>query len=163
MSLTPYFPVHSRQHTVEEFHHRHLGSETPPHRAKLKPDDAGSNNEQMLGTSASDKAPVEETMRFSSMSMPFNRATSEPVAMTIDFTSRVCVLPAIAFHFDLARRNNSSAAKKRVDLVLLEEEIDTPNVAFNALILESHHGLEVEPGLRNANTHLAQHVARLLE
>ena len=32
-------------------------------------------------------------MRFSSISMPGSRATSEPVAITIDFVSIVSVLP----------------------------------------------------------------------
>jgi hypothetical protein len=49
------------------------------------------------GTAGSDKAPVDETMRFSSMSMPFSRATSDPVAMTIDLASSVCALPPSPF------------------------------------------------------------------
>ena len=36
-------------------------------------------------------------MRFSSISMPFRRATSEPVAMTMFFVSTVCVLPSAPF------------------------------------------------------------------
>src|SRR5680860_931013 len=40
-----------------------------------------------------DNAPVDDTMRFSSMSMPGTRATSEPVAMTMALVSRVCDLP----------------------------------------------------------------------
>jgi hypothetical protein len=35
--------------------------------------------------------------RFSSMSMPLSRATSEPVAITIDLVSSVCVLPSAPF------------------------------------------------------------------
>ncbi len=50
-----------------------------------------------FGTDGSDSAPVEDTMRFSSMSMPLRRATSEPVAMTIDLASSVCVLPSASF------------------------------------------------------------------
>ena len=46
------------------------------------------------GTSSSTSAPVEETMRFSSMSMPGKRATSEPVAMTIALPSMVSFLPS---------------------------------------------------------------------
>ena len=42
-------------------------------------------------------APVEDTMRFSSKSMPFNRATSEPVAMTTFFVSSTCALPSAFF------------------------------------------------------------------
>ncbi len=47
-----------------------------------------------LGTSGSTNAPVEDTIRFSSISMPFKRATSEPVATTMDFASSDCVLPS---------------------------------------------------------------------
>ena len=39
------------------------------------------------GTSFSSSAPVDETMRFSSISMPLSLATSEPVAMMMDFAS----------------------------------------------------------------------------
>ena len=49
------------------------------------------------GTLSSASAPVDDTMRFSSISMPFRRATSEPVAMTIDFVPSVCVAPSSAF------------------------------------------------------------------
>ena len=49
------------------------------------------------GTFSSARAPVDDTMRFSSISMPFSRATSEPVAMTIFFVSTVCVLPSAPF------------------------------------------------------------------
>jgi hypothetical protein len=45
------------------------------------------------GTFARSSAPVDDTMRFSSMSMPLSRATSEPVAMTIFLVSSVCALP----------------------------------------------------------------------
>ena len=48
------------------------------------------------GTLSSTSAPVEDTMRFSSISMPLSRATSEPVAMTMALVSSVCVLPSAA-------------------------------------------------------------------
>ncbi len=46
------------------------------------------------GTRASDSAPVEDTTDRSSRSMPGRRATSEPVAMTIDLPSTSRVPPA---------------------------------------------------------------------
>ncbi len=49
------------------------------------------------GTLSSASAPVDETMRFSSISMPFRRATSEPVAITMFFVSTVWVLPSAPF------------------------------------------------------------------
>ena len=50
-----------------------------------------------FGTASSASAPVDETMRFSSISMPLSRATSEPVAITMFFVSTVCVLPSAPF------------------------------------------------------------------
>ena len=44
---------------------------------------------------SSDSAPVDDTMRFSSISMPFSRAMSEPVAMTMFLVSTTCVLPSL--------------------------------------------------------------------
>ena len=49
------------------------------------------------GTLARSSAPVDDTTRFSSMSMPGSRATSDPVAMTMFLVSSVCVLPSSAF------------------------------------------------------------------
>ena len=46
------------------------------------------------GTLASSNAPVDDTTRFSSMSMPGSRATSEPVAMTMALVSKTCILPS---------------------------------------------------------------------
>ena len=53
----------------------------------------------LFGTLSKDKAPVEETTFFSSISMPGNEVTSEPVAITIFFalilvllfSSRLCL------------------------------------------------------------------------
>ncbi len=50
-----------------------------------------------FGTAGNSSAPVDDTTRFSSMSMPFNRATSEPVAMTMFLVSSTWVLPSAPF------------------------------------------------------------------
>ena len=49
------------------------------------------------GTLSNMSAPVEDTMRFSSMAMPLRRATSEPVAITIALVSIVVTAPSAAF------------------------------------------------------------------
>jgi hypothetical protein len=41
-----------------------------------------------------DRAPVDDTTRFSSIEMPGSGATSEPVAMAMLFVSSVCFLPS---------------------------------------------------------------------
>ncbi len=48
----------------------------------------------LSGTLPSASAPVDDTMRFSSISMPLSRVTSEPVAMTMFLVSSVCALPS---------------------------------------------------------------------
>ena len=91
------------------------------------------------GTLSSASAPVDDTMRFSSISMPCRRATSEPVAMTMDLVSSVCVCAVGALHLDLAGRGDAAGAVKSIDLVLLEQELDALDVAVDALVLERHH------------------------
>jgi hypothetical protein len=48
------------------------------------------------GTLSSSSAPVEDTIRFSSMATPGSGVTSEPVAITIAFVSSTCCLPSSA-------------------------------------------------------------------
>jgi len=44
------FRVHARAaDLVQEFHHRHLGAESRPHRAHLEADDAATDDHQRLG------------------------------------------------------------------------------------------------------------------
>jgi hypothetical protein len=49
-----------------------------------------------FGTLGSDSAPVEETIRCSSISTPGSGMMSEPVAMTIDFAFTSSVLPSLS-------------------------------------------------------------------
>ena len=115
------------------------------------------------GTLASASAPVDDTMRFSSISMPLSRATSEPVAMTMDLVSSVCVLPSAPLTSTLPGAAMRPAPMKGVDLVLLEQELDALDVAVDALVLERHHRREIELGRGHADAHLAEAVAGLLE
>ena len=108
------------------------------------------------GTLASSSAPVEETTRFSSMSMPGSRATSEPVAMTMFLVSSVCVLPSAAFTSTLAGRGDASGAVKRLDLVLLEQERDAVDVGFDVLRLVVKQRGKVDARLADLDAHLAR-------
>ena len=114
------------------------------------------------GTLASSSAPVEDTMRFSSMSMPSSRATSEPVAMTMFLVSSVCVLPSAVFHLDLAGRDDAAGAVKRVDLVLLEQELDALDVAVDVLLLVFEQRGKIDARLADLDAHLREAVAGLL-
>ena len=75
--------VHAGKNAIEELDHLDLRAEPPPHAAELEADHAGADHEQCFGNFASSSAPVEDTIRFSSIAMPGSFATSEPVAMTI--------------------------------------------------------------------------------
>ena len=46
LRLPRHLVVHAGQDAVEEFDHRHLRAEPPPHRAELKPDDARADHQQ---------------------------------------------------------------------------------------------------------------------
>ena len=86
---------------------------------------------------SSASAPVDETMRFSSISMPFSFATSEPVAITMFLVSSVCVLPSLPFTSTLPAADDAAGAAEGIDLVLLEQEIDALDVAVDALSLNA--------------------------
>src|SRR3974377_2172890 len=120
-----------------------------------------------FGTSGSDSAPVDDTIRFSSISIPRSLATSEPVAIAIALASSVCVLPPSpctpTLPADPAGRGDARGAMKRVDLVLLQQEVDALHVTIDALVLERHHGLKIELRRTDADTHLGKRMPRLLE
>ena len=96
------------------------------------------------GTLSSASAPVDDTMRFSSISMPFSRATSEPVAITMFLVSTSLRLAVAAGHLDLAGAEYLAHAADDVDLVLLHQELDALDVAVDALLLEVHHRRQIE-------------------
>ena len=160
LELTADLAVHAGQDAVEEFDDGDLRAQPPPDRAELEPDDAGADRRAACsGTLSSASAPVDDTMRFSSISMPLSRATSEPVAMTMFLVSSVCVLPSAAFTSTLPGAAMRPAVK-RIDLVLLEQEGDALDVAVDALVLELHHGREIELRLADARCPSARTCAR---
>jgi len=87
-------------------------------------------------------------MRFSSMSMPFRRATSEPVAMTMFFVSSVC--------------DDAAGAAERFDLVLLEQKIDALDVTFDVLLLVFEQHRQIDARLGDLDPHFRKAVAGLL-
>ena len=133
---------------VEEFDHRHLAS-----RAGATPSRARARSRRRRSPAAfpapcpASSAPVDETMRFSSISTPFSLVTSEPVAMTMFLVSRICVLPSAAFTSTLPADRMRPVPVIEVDLVLLEQELDALDVAGHAFVLERHHRLQIELGL----------------
>ena len=109
----------------------------------------------VAGTFSSSSAPVEETICFSSTSMPFSLATSEPVAMMMVFVSIVS-LPTVT----LPGTGDLAGAAEHRDLVLLQQEVDALGVAVDGFLLEAHHLGEVDAGL-GLDAHLGEGVLRL--
>ena len=102
--------VEARRDAVEEFDHRHLAAQPPPHRAQFEPDIAAADHQQALGHFVSASAPVEETICFSSMVTPGSAATSEPVAMMMCFGVEGAERAVLALDLDLAGRGDARLA-----------------------------------------------------
>src|SRR5262249_56146340 len=68
-----------------------------------------------------------------------------------------------ALDLDLAGRRDTASAAKRVDLVLLQEEVDALDVALDALVLELHELGEIELRRADADPHPAEAMAGVLE
>ena len=120
-------------------------AEPAPHRAELEPDDAGADDQEPAGNFFErQRAGRRDDAFLVDVDAACSRATSDPVAMTIAFVSSVVVLPSSAFTSTLPGGDDPSAAAMAVDLVLLQQEVDTLDVAVDALVLELEHGGEIE-------------------
>ena len=124
------------QDAIEELDHGHLGAEAAPDRAQLEPDHAGADDQQPLRHFVEASAPVEDTMRFSSISMPGRRATSEPVAITMAFVSSLSRLPSLVLHSDRSARRNAACALERSRSCSSKQERHPLDVALYPLVLE---------------------------
>src|SRR5580698_8077515 len=71
-------------------------------------------------------------------------------------------LAVVRFHFDLARGRDSTGAVKRVDFVLLEQERDAVDIGIDVAVFVFEHGGEIDGGLADFDSHLAEILARLL-
>src|SRR5262249_26983958 len=67
-----------------------------------------------------------------------------------------------SFHFDLAGSCNACGASTTVDLVLLEEKRDAFDICLHALVLEPHHGGEIEFRPTKLDAHPVERVGSLL-
>src|SRR5439155_16115995 len=72
-------------------------------------------------------------------------------------------LGALAFDLDLSGRGDTRGAAECVYFVFLQQEFDALDISVDALVLEFHHGREVELRFADPDTHLRETVARLLE
>ena len=90
-----------------------------------------------FGTFGRDSAPVEETMRFSSIVDAWN-ARDLGAGGDDDILGLQRLLRAIdACYLDLAGRGDAGLAVDRIDLVFLEQEIDAVTLPFTASSLKA--------------------------
>ena len=125
-----------------------LGAEAAPDGAELQPDHAGSHHHELLRNRLTGSArPSDDTTTVSSTSIPLAAAPPPiPVAMTIALVASVWLDPSSALTSTCPEARDAAGAAERVDLVLLEQEGDTLDVAVHAFVLEGHHLPQVELG-----------------
>ena len=146
LELLGHLAVEAGRDAVEHLDHGHLRAEPPPHRAELEPDIARADDHQPL-------------WHFGER----QRAGGGDDPLLVDGDAGDCrdvgarsdddalgykrLLAAVwARHLDLARSHDPALAAKRLDLVLLEQELHALDVARDTLILEGLHGGEIELG-----------------
>ena len=115
------------------------------------------------GTLSSTSAPVDDTMRCSSMSMPGSRATSEPVAMTIALVSSVCVLPSAAFTSTLPGAAMRPTPSNGSILFFLNRKATPLTLPSTPSSLNSIIVGEIELRLADPDAHPGEAVPGLLE
>jgi len=96
------FAVHGPEECGRGIPHHDFGPEPRHTEPRLEPDHAGPSTSIFFRHLVEQHArQVRRDERFSSISMPFSFATSEPVAMTMFFVSSVSTLPSRRLHLDL--------------------------------------------------------------
>ena len=115
------------------------------------------------GTSSSASAPVEETMRFSSIVDARQRRDVGAGGDDDVLGLQRLRLAVVALDLDLAGRGDAARADNRVDLVLLEQEFDALDVAADPLVLERHHRGKIELRRCHADAQLGEAVPGLVE
>ena len=148
--------VEARQDAVEEFDHRHLRAEPPPHRAELEPDHAGADHQQPLRHLVERDRLIRGddalAVDVDALELRHIGAGGDDDVLGLQRLR----LAVGALDLDLARRGDAAGAVHRIDLVLLEQVIDALDVAVDALVLELHQRGEIELRRADADAHLAQ-------
>ena len=163
LHLAAHLVVHAGQHAVEKFDDGHFRPETSPNRAEFKPDHAGADHQQMLRHLGKRER---AGRRHDALLVDVDAFETRHIGAGGDddgFRFQ-CLRRAVGgSDLDLAGRGDAAGAEKRIDLVLLEQEVDALDVAVDALVLERHHRGEVELGRGNADAHFAEAVPGFLE
>ena len=163
LELATDLAVQSGQDAVEELDHDHLGAETTPHRSELEPDHAGADDKKPRRHFVQDQ----RTGRgHDALLVDLDAAQPRHVRAGGDDDGLAFNRLAGAvgrFHLDLAGRGDAADSREGVDLVFLEQEGDAFDVAVDALVLELHHGGQIELRLTELDAHLVEQVAGFFE
>src|SRR6266478_4830571 len=163
LKLFCHFAVIARQDAIEKFHHRDLRTEPVPHRAELKPDHAGADDQKPFGHPVKRKC---AGRRHDALLVDFDALERRYVGAGGDddvFGLDRLRLAVIAGDLDLAGTEYLSLAADDVDLVLLHQELDALDVAVDALPLEFHHRGKIELWSGDADAHFRKRMRGLLE
>ena len=155
--------VQPGQDAVEKLDHDHFGAEAAPHRAELEPDHAGPDDEQPLWHLVQhQRAGRGHDALFVDLdaAQPGHvRAGGDHDRLAFDHLAGAVG----GLHLDLAGPGDAPDTREGVDLVLLEQEGDAFDVAVDALVLELHHGGQIELRLTELDAHLVEQVAGFFE
>src|SRR5438105_2704320 len=162
LELFSHFAIHAGQDAVEEFDDHDLRPQPAPHRAEFEADHTGADDQHSF-------------RHF----FQRERAGRRHDALFVDLDAfQPCDIGAggdddvpglnrlglaVATDFYLAGPEDLAGAHQHVDLVLLHQELDTLDVAVDALLLEVHHRRQIEFRRGNADAHLGKGVRVLLE
>ena len=161
--MTADLAVQSGQDAVEELDHDHLGAQAAPHRAEFEPDHAGPDHKEPLRHLVKHQ----RTGRGNdTLFVDLNAAQARDIRAGGDHDRLAFDRLAGAvggFHLDLARPGDATETGEGFDLVLLEQEGNTFDIAVDALVLEFHHGGQIELRLTKLDAHLVEQVAGFFE
>ena len=163
LELAADLAVQSGQDAVEELDHDDLGAQAAPHRAEFEPDHAGPDHQEPLRHLVQH----ERTGRGDdTLFVDLDAAQARDIRAGGDHDRLAFDRLAGAvggFHLDLAGSGDATETREGLDLVLLEQEGNTLDVAVDAFVLEFHHGGEIELRLTKLDAHLAEQVAGFFE
>ncbi len=154
--------VHARQDAVEEFDRDHLRAQPPPDRAELEPDHARADHQQpfrhLVQHQCAGRRHDALLVDVDTGKPRHIRAGGDDDGLALDHLA----VP-VGLDLDAAGRGDAPHALEACDLVLLEQERDALHVALDALVLELHHGGEIELRRAHGDAHPPEQVTGFIE
>ena len=163
LELFCHFAVHARQDAVEKLDHGDFRAETMPHRAEFEADHAGADDQEA-------RRHLVERQRAGGRHDPLlvDLDALQPRNIGAGGDDDIFGLDRLRLavatgHFDLAGAEDLAGTADDFDLVLLHQELDALDVTVDALLLEVHHGRQIELRRGNADAHLRKGMPGFLE